>query len=102
MKTITIRAAKPSVNRSNARQVLDCGDGVFGVAALGRGGSVGDELQSLERSHRQSGNFADSVNAVQEAGALKTLCALTLTSGRSKYRCHDAENVEGNARCRAV
>src|SRR5437879_1698355 len=57
------------MNRSTFRQVLDCGDGVFGVAALDRGGSVGDELQSLERSQSQSGDFADSVTAVQDANA---------------------------------
>jgi hypothetical protein len=49
---------------------LDCGDGVFGVAALGRGGHVGGELRDLERYYQsQSGDFADSVTAVQNLAA---------------------------------
>ena len=71
-----ILAAKLSVNRSKSRQVLECGDGVFGVAALGRGGSGGDELQILKRSQRQSGDFADSVTSVQDANAPKPLCVI--------------------------
>ncbi len=45
--------------------VLDCGDGVFGVAALGRVGSVSGEFWSLGRCQSQSGDFADSVTALQ-------------------------------------
>jgi len=75
-----IRAAKLSVNRANVRQVLECGDGVFGVAALGRGGSGGDELQILKRSQRQSGDFADSVTALQDANAPKRPLALIFKS----------------------
>ena len=37
--------------------VLDCGDGVCEVAALGRAGSVSGEFRSLERCQSQSGDF---------------------------------------------
>src|SRR6185369_6660490 len=60
---------KFAVDRTKFRQVLDCGDGVFGVAALDRGGSVGDERRSLERSRSQSGDFADSVTALAHTAA---------------------------------
>ena len=45
--------------------VLDCGDEVFGVAALGQGGRVRGEFRNLERSQSQSGAFADTVTALQ-------------------------------------
>ena len=43
--------------------VLECGDGVFEVAALGRGrGScIGGAFRDLERCHSQSGDSEDSV-----------------------------------------
>jgi len=52
---------------------LDCGDGVFGVAALGGGNGVGGELRYLERCHSQSGDFADSVTALQNLAAGSTV-----------------------------
>ena len=51
--------------------VLDCGDGVFGVAALRRRGHADGGLQSLGRSQRQSGDFEDSVTALQNLAALR-------------------------------
>ncbi len=51
--------------------VLDCGDGVFGVAALGRGGSAGGELPSLDRCQSQSGDFVVYVTALQNLAALR-------------------------------
>ena len=60
--------------------VLDCGDGVFGVAALSRGSSVGGKHRTLERSQSQSGDFADSVTAVQDAGAPNQSCVIAPSS----------------------
>jgi len=51
---------------------LECGDGVFGVAALGQG-ALGD----LERCHQQSGDFADSVTALQNLAADSMVQSLT-------------------------
>src|SRR6185369_930610 len=48
---------KFAVDRTKFRQVLD------------RGGSVGDERRSLERSRSQSGDFADSVTALAHTAA---------------------------------
>ena len=48
---------------------MDCGDGVFGVAALDRRGRVGGELRDVERGQSQSGDFADSVTALQNLAA---------------------------------
>ena len=59
-------------NQVGARSVLDCGDGVFGVAALARGGQVGGAHRKLGRGHRQCGDFADSVTAVQNLAAVST------------------------------
>jgi N-acetylmuramic acid 6-phosphate (MurNAc-6-P) etherase len=53
--------------------VLDCGDVVFGVAASGRGSFVGGALRDLERCQSQSGDFADSVTAVQNLAADSTV-----------------------------
>ena len=54
-----------AMNLGPRASVLDCGDGGFGVAALARDGSVGGEFRSLERGQGQSGDFADSVTALQ-------------------------------------
>jgi uncharacterized delta-60 repeat protein len=74
------KSAKLSADRSSVREVLDCGDGACGVAALDLGGNGSDELQSLERSQSESGDFADSVTAVQDAGAPKPLCVIRQAS----------------------
>ena len=55
------------VRASWRASVLDCGDGVFGVAALGWGSCVDGALPDLDRSHSQSGDSEDSVTAVQNA-----------------------------------
>ena len=61
-----------ALNTAGAREgVLDCGDGVFGVAAFGRRGSAGGELPSLDCYQSQSGDFADSVTALQNLAALR-------------------------------
>jgi hypothetical protein len=52
---------------------LSCGDGVFGVAALGRGSCVRGERRDLKRCQSQSGDFADSVTAVQNLAADSTV-----------------------------
>ncbi len=51
--------------------VLDCGDGVFGVAALDRSGRLGGELWTLDHCQSQSGDSADSVTAVQNLAVLR-------------------------------
>jgi hypothetical protein len=57
-----------SMNRRICRQVLDCGDGVFGVTALA--GSAQDRERRRRRSYlTQSGDFEDSVAALQDAGS---------------------------------
>ena len=59
------------MNRRRCRQALDCGDGVCGVAALGLGkdARLGWAGRSVRWRRSQSGDFADSVTAVQDAGA---------------------------------
>ena len=63
------------MNPLGRASVLDCGDGVFGVAVLGRGGRVGGVLRSLERRPSQSGDFADSVTALQNLAARRRFTA---------------------------
>ena len=53
------------------RQLLECGNGVGGVAALSWTGRGLGELRSCERC--QSGDFADSVTAVQNLAANSTV-----------------------------
>src|SRR5881409_3782999 len=62
---------EPRANPVGARSVLDCGDGVCGVAALGRVVRVGGEPQQLERGPSQSGDCADSVTALQNLAAVR-------------------------------
>jgi len=64
--------------------VLECGDGVFGVAALERIGGTGAELQSLARCQSQSGDFADSVTAVHNLAA----------RWRFMKSCHDPRSTQ--------
>ena len=52
------------------RQVLDCGDGVFGVTALAMAGLNIAKRAADTTSPPQSGNFEDSVAALQDADAL--------------------------------
>src|SRR5437667_6890398 len=66
----THRDRESRVNQGGARSVLDCGDGVFGVAAFVRRRQAGGEYRKLERGHSQSGDFADSVTALQNLAAL--------------------------------
>ena len=61
---------EPRANPVGARSVLDCGDGVFGVAAFTCARQVGGEPRKLERGRSQSGDFADSVTALQNLAAL--------------------------------
>ena len=53
--------------RREIRQVLECGDGVCGVGALGCRKTQPCSQLSECCSPRQSGDFADSVTAVQDA-----------------------------------
>ncbi|PYI87512.1 MAG: hypothetical protein DME26_05920, partial [Verrucomicrobia bacterium] len=55
--------------------VLDCGEGVFGVAAFSRGGSAGGELPSRDLYQSQSGDSSDSVFALQNLAAVRVLDA---------------------------
>ena len=64
--------SEAALRRRNWRELLECGDGVCGVAAFGweRDGRRRAGSLSLDTAKEQSGDFADSVTAVQDAGAL--------------------------------
>ena len=59
-----------SMNRRICRQVLDCGDGVFGVTALAVAALKISKSAADTATPPQSGDFEDSVAAVQDADAL--------------------------------
>ena len=56
-----------SVNRSFCRQVLDCGEGVFGVTAFALAALKIPHLAAYTAAPTQSGDSEDSVAAVQDA-----------------------------------
>ena len=51
------------------RQVLDCGDGVCGVTALASPALTAPNFSTGRSPQIQSGDSADSVAALQDAGA---------------------------------
>jgi len=59
-----------SMNRRISRQVLDCGDGVCGVTALAVAALKIAKRAADTATPTQSGDFDDSVAALQDAGAL--------------------------------
>ena len=58
------------MNRRICRQVLDCGDGVFGVTALAVAALTIRKRAADKATLTQSGDFEDSVAALQDADAL--------------------------------
>jgi len=96
------RASEPETECEASRRasVLDCGDGVFGVAALGRGRCVGDELPDLERNQSQSGDFTDSVTAVQNLAADSTVLRTQPPSCRSVSTAPNSACSLRHTRCR--
>jgi hypothetical protein len=70
--------------------VLDCGDGVFEVAALGRG-SWGGAFRDLEPCHSQSGDSEDSVTAVQNLAADSTGYGKTFHGPVTAHLDHEPE-----------
>jgi hypothetical protein len=58
------------MNRRICRQVLDCGDGVFGVTALAVAALNIAKRTADTATSTQSGDFEDSVAALQDADAL--------------------------------
>jgi hypothetical protein len=58
------------MNRRISRQVLDCGDGVRGVTALAVAALKIAKRAADTATPTQSGEFEDSIPALQDAGAL--------------------------------
>jgi hypothetical protein len=58
------------MNRRMCRQVLDWGDGIFGVTALAVAALKIVKRAADTATPTQSGDFEDSVAALQDAGAL--------------------------------
>ncbi|MBI2926997.1 MAG: hypothetical protein HYY24_14985 [Verrucomicrobia bacterium] len=57
------------MNRSHCRQVLDCGDGVFGVTALVFAALKTPKLATASATSAESGDSEDPVAALQDARA---------------------------------
>ena len=81
-----VKSLSPPHEPPKGRQVLDCGDGVRGVTALALPASEALELAAGTGRPPQSGDFADSVAAVQDAHARTEVHgskARSWTSGKS-------------------
>ena len=74
---------------SNCREVLDCGDGAKGRSPLWEKG----KSPNTQHPTSQSGDFADSVTALQDTGALK--------SAHSRFAVRRAPENAEDARIRS-
>ena len=78
------------MNRRICRQVLDCGDGVFGVTALAVAALKIAKRAADTATPTQSGDFEDSVAALQDAEAVaaapfRFMAPMRVQCWRSKF-----------------